>query len=71
MRRILLQIHKRANKRTAVRNRNDYAHPRGSYIVRREVIARPPHDHGTALEDTNGDEERSGVAGCVVRRGEE
>ena len=71
MRRILLQVHKRANKRTAIRNRDDNAHPRGSYIVRREVIARPPHDHGTALEDADGNEERAGVAGRVVGRGEE
>ena len=69
--RILLQIHKRADERTAVCNADHHAHPGRSYIVRREVIARPPHDHGTALEDADGDEERASVAGCIVGRGEE
>jgi hypothetical protein len=71
IRRIPLQIHKRANKRTTIRYRNNNPHPRGPHIVRREIIARPADDHRTTLKHADGDEKRARVAGCVVGRDEE
>lgn len=36
-----------------------------------KIIARPPDDHGRALENANGNEEGSRVPGSVVLRGNE